>query len=74
MGFRAAYTHSGSKVLTDAIGDEKLCVLRPSIAALNQSDLILAERFSMGFRSILFVWRTVADVAIQDEQGGAAFV
>jgi hypothetical protein len=72
MGFRAACTHSGSRVLLHAIADEKLSVLRPSIAALRQPDLIVAERLSMGFRGVLLMWRTVADVAVQDEEGGAA--
>ena len=26
----------------------------------------------MGFRGVLFMWRTVADVAVQDEEGRAA--
>ena len=72
MGFRPTYTDSGSKVLADAIRDEKLSILRPSIAALSQPDLIVAERLSMGFRGVLFMWRTVADVAVQDEEGRAA--
>src|ERR1700731_1214298 len=72
MGFRAACADSGSKVLSDAIRDEKLSILRPSIAALSQPDLIVAERFSVGFRGILFMWRTVADVAVQDEEGRGA--
>src|SRR6202035_716999 len=72
MGFHPTYTDSGSKVLTDSIRDEKLSILRPSIAALSQSDLIVAERLSMGFRRILFMRRTVADVAVQDEEGRAA--
>jgi len=36
------------------------------------ADLIIAERLSMGFRGVLFMWRTVADVAVQDEEGRAA--
>ena len=70
--FAAACTDSGSKVLADAVRDEKLSVLRPSIAALSQPDLIVAERLAMGFRGVLLVWRTVADVAVQDDEGRAA--
>jgi hypothetical protein len=59
-------------VLSDAIRDEKLSILRPSIAALSQPDLIFAERLSMGCRGVLFMWRTIADVAVQDEEGRPA--
>src|SRR6476620_8273387 len=72
MSFRPTYTDSVSKVLADTIRDEKLSILRPSIAALSQPVLIVAERLSMGFRGVLFMWRTVTDVAVQDEEGRAA--
>src|ERR1700722_1509589 len=72
MGFCPADTDSIGKVLADVVRDEKLSILRPSIAALRQPDLILPERLSMGFRGILLMWRTVADVAVQDEEGRPA--
>src|SRR5258708_19700849 len=71
-GFCPAHTHSGSKVLPDAIGDQKRRVLGPPIGAFAEPDLLVAERLSVGCGGVLLVRRTVADVAVEDEEGGAA--
>src|SRR5262249_58564120 len=41
-----------------------------AVVALAQADLVLAERLTMRFRGVLPVRRTVADVAVQYEEGG----
>src|SRR6266704_2776302 len=45
---RAARAHPGREVLIDAGGDQEPGVLGPSIRALGETDLLLAERLAMG--------------------------
>ena len=68
----APRTDAGREVLADAVGNQELRVFRPSVAALGQSDLLLAERLAVGCGSILFVRRAVADVAVQNDEGRPA--
>ncbi len=63
---------AGREVLADAIRHEELRVFGPSVAAFGEADLIVAERLAMGFGGVLLVWRTVADVAVQDDKGRTA--
>src|SRR5262249_9859958 len=46
--------------------------LRPAIDALCETDLLRAEWLAVGLGAVLPVRGTVADVAVQDEQSGAA--
>jgi hypothetical protein len=71
-GFRAACADASSEVLTDAVRDKELCILGPSIDALNQPNLIVAKRLPMGRRGVLLVWRTVTDMAVQNYKGRPA--
>ena len=59
-------------MLVDAVRHEELRVLRPSVAALGETDLLVAERLAVGLRRVLLVRRTVADVAVEDDERGAA--
>ena len=59
-------------MLADAVGDEELRVLGPAVGALGEADLLLAERLAVGLGGVLLVRRTVADVAVQNDEGGAA--
>ena len=59
-------------MLVDAVGHEELGVLGPSIAALREADLFVAERFAMGRRSVLLMRRAIADVAVQNDESGTA--
>lgn len=52
-GRRAARTHPGGKVLIDAVGNEKLRVLGPIVAALGEAALLVAERLAMRLGSVL---------------------
>src|SRR5690348_6073496 len=59
-------------MLPDAIRNEKLGVFGPPIGAFGESDLFLPQRFAMGGGGINFMRRTIADVAIQDDQRRSA--
>ena len=59
-------------MVVDPLGDEKLRLFRPSIAALGKTDLLVAERFAMGLGGILLVRGTVTDVAVNHDEGGTA--
>ena len=61
-------------MLVNAIRHQELRVFRPSVGALGEPDLFVAERLAMSFRSVLFVGRAVPDVAIENDQGGTACV
>src|SRR5262249_45181642 len=71
-GFRATLADPVGEMLANTIGHEKFRVLRPAVVALAHPDLIIAGRLAMSFQGVLFVRRTVTDVAVQDEEGGAA--
>ena len=60
---------AGAEVFTHALGDEKLGVLRPAIAALRQTDFFDPERFAMRGAGIVLMGRAVADMAVDDNQG-----
>ena len=69
---RAARADPGREVLVDTVGDEKLRVFGPSVAALGKADLLVAERLAVGFGGVLLVRGTVADVAVENDEGRAA--
>ena len=64
-----ALADAGVEMFTHAVGDEKLGVFRPAIAALRQTNLFDAERFAMRGAGIVLMGRAVADVAVDDDQG-----
>src|SRR5262249_47258947 len=68
----AALADSGCEVLVHAIRHEELPVLWPPVGALRQADFIIAERFAMRGRCILFVRRTVPNVAVEHNECGSA--
>src|ERR1700730_10928337 len=61
---RPARPPPADEVLADTVGDEKLRILGPSVAALGKADLLIAERLTMGLRPVLLLRGTVADVAV----------
>ena len=56
------------EVLIDTVGDMELRVLRPAVIALGQPDFLLAERFPVSRRGVLFIGRPIGNVAIHDDQ------
>ena len=71
---RAAGSDSILEMFVDAIRYQKLRVFRPSVRALGQPYLFIAERLAVRFCGVLLVGRAVPDVAIQNDQGGTARV
>src|SRR6185503_18790342 len=52
------------------IGHQELRVGWPAVTLLGQAYLVIAERFSVGGRRVLFVWRAPGYVAVDDDEGG----
>ena len=61
-------------MLVHAVGHEELRIFGPSIVAFAEADLLIAERLAMSRGGVLFVRRAVADVAVQDDERGPAFL
>ena len=60
-------------MFVDAVGYKKLCILGPAIELLTETDLLITERLTVGRSSVLFMRRTVAYVAVQNDERGAVF-
>src|SRR5713226_3611348 len=56
------------EMLLDALGHQKLGILRPAIITFGQPDLIFAQWFTVGGASILLVRGTVRDMSVDDYQ------
>ena len=69
-GLRAPRADPGGEVLAHAVGHEELRVLGPAVGALGEPDLLVAERLAVGRGGVLLVRRAVADVAVEDDEGG----
>ena len=69
----ATRAHPGREMLVHAVGDEELGVLRPSVKTFGETDLVLPQRLAMGFGRVVLVRRAIADVAVEDDERGAAF-
>src|SRR5262249_1760840 len=69
----AALADAGRKMFADAVGNEKLRIFGPAIAALRQANLFFAQRLAVCFSLVLLVWRAVANVAVQDDECGTSF-
>ncbi len=68
-GLGAALPHAILELVINAIGDEKLGIFGPSVILLNKFDFGLAQGLAVCFVRILFVWRSVSDVAVHDDEG-----
>ena len=65
----AAHADAIREMLAHTIGNQELRVLGPAVSAFDEADLFFAQRLAMGRRRVVFVRRTVADVAVQDDEG-----
>src|SRR5262249_19669043 len=68
----AARTDPGGEVLADAIRYQELGIFRPPVAALRETNLVVAERLAVRRRRILFIRGAVADMRVEDDQRWAA--
>src|ERR1700688_1002377 len=57
-------------MLVNTVRHHEFGVLGPSVAALGEADFLLAERLAMGIAGIVFVRSAVANMAIDDNEGG----
>src|SRR5260370_21486830 len=73
MSLRTSRSNAGSEVVANGIGNQKLCVLRPSVVALGEADFLFAQRLAMSRRGILPVGRAGSDVTIQNDEGRTPF-
>jgi len=67
----AALAHYVLKTCVNAVGDEELRVFGPTVVALGQLDFFFAERLAVGGAGVLFVGRSVSDVAIHNDESRA---
>src|SRR5262245_56062491 len=64
----ASLADTGSKMLPDTVGNEKLRILGPAVGALGKTNLLFTKGLAMCCGRVLPVWGTVTDVAIQDHE------
>src|SRR5256885_12622452 len=64
----SALADSGSKMLTDAIGNKEFCIFRPAINALGAANFFLTQRLAVGFLGVLLIGRAIGDVAVNDNE------
>ncbi len=60
-------------MIINPIRHKKLCILGPAVTPLGEADFLIAERFAVRFRRVLFMRGTVADMAVHNDESGAAF-
>src|ERR1700757_720172 len=70
--FGSSCAEPGTEMLANLVRNQKLRVLRPSIAAFRQTNLILAKRLSVSLGSVLLMGCAVTDVAIEDNESRPA--
>src|SRR5258706_6025844 len=58
-------------MLSHAVGDQELGLLRPSVATLGEANLLFTERLAVGRGGVVLVRRAIADVTVEDDQRGA---
>src|SRR5690348_627498 len=71
--FASALADPVAEILEYAVGNEELCVLGPTIILFRKPHFLLTQRFAVGFVGILLVRRSVADMAVEDDQSRAIF-
>ena len=60
------FADAGVEVFTHTLGDEKLGVFRPAIAAFRQTNFFDPKRFAMRGAGVVLMGRAVADMAVDD--------
>ena len=67
----AARPEAAAKCSYDSVRHKEFRVLWPTVERLVALHLLRSQRLAMSGRCVLPVWRTVADVAFDDDQGRA---
>src|SRR5579883_3350262 len=68
-----ARANTGSEMLPDALGHEKLRIFGPSIVPLGLSDFLFAERFAVRCTGVLLVRRAIGDMTVDNNQSRTVF-
>src|SRR4030095_10868482 len=63
---------AGREVLAHTVGDQELRAFRPDVAALGEAHTFFAEGFAVGRGGVVLVGGAVADVTVEDDQGGTS--
>ena len=64
----SALAHNGSKVLTDSVWNQELCIFRPAIGALGPANFFFTQRLAVGFFRVLFFRRAKGNVAVNNNE------
>jgi hypothetical protein len=62
-----------TEMIVNALGHVELLIFWPTIVSLRESDLLLAQGFTVCPAGILLVRRTVPDMAVHDDQRRTVF-
>src|SRR5690606_31090716 len=68
MGRRAATTEVRREMLGNALWHMKLQVRIPAVELLRQPHLLAPQGLPVRLASVMFMWRAVANVAVDDDQ------
>ena len=71
-GLCAPRADAVGKTLVHSVWNKKLRVLGPAVKTLRKANLFFAERLAMSLGGIVLVRRTVADVAVENDEGRTA--
>src|SRR4051794_24844801 len=63
-----ALPDAAREMLVNAVRDQELRVLGPSIGTLGLAHLVLPQRLAVRLGRVLLVWRAPTDVAVDDDQ------
>ena len=66
----AALAHPRAEVLPHAFGDQEFGVFGPAVSALGEAHFLFSQRLAVRSAGVLFVRRTVGDMAVDDDEGG----
>src|SRR5437588_8164162 len=58
-------------MLSHTIRHQEFLVLRPTVVALRETNLLLSKWLTMGFLRILFMRCSIANMTVNDDQRGA---
>ena len=68
MQIASALADAVAEMLTHSVRHQELRIFRPAVEFLGQPDFFFAQRFAVSGIGVLLVRRSVADVAVDDDQ------
>src|SRR5207253_834875 len=73
MQFGAPFPDSFAKVFANSSRHQEFSIFGPAIELLGQPNLLFTQRFAMSGTGVLFMWSTIANVAIHNNQSRTIF-